>query len=90
MNLIMFIFSDFKDYMYIGAYKARKPVMVLRDPELIKDITVKNFSNFHDNESFVDEKIDPIIAKNPFFLKGSRWKTVRTQVTSNITTGKVI
>lgn len=70
-------------------YRIRSPVLIIRDPELIKDVTVKNFSSFHDNDITIDESIDPMISRNPFFLKGQKWKVVRSQVTASITTGKV-
>lgn len=75
--------------MYVGIYKIRKPAILIRDPELIRDVLVKKFSHFHDNDIEIDENEDPIMAKNPFCLRGHRWKVVRAQVTSNITTGKV-
>lgn len=70
-------------------YRIRTPALIIRDPELIKDVTVRNFSSFHDNDVTIDENVDPIVARNPFFLKGERWKVVRSQVTTSITTGKV-
>lgn len=85
----LIIFSQYEGYKYIGVYKARTPSILLRDPELIKEVLVKNFNSFHDNETYLNEKLDPIVSRNPFFLRGHRWKVVRSQVTSAITTGKV-
>lgn len=75
--------------MYVGIFKIRKPAILVRDPELIKDMLIKNFSHFHDNDIEIDEAEDPIMAKNPFCLRGHKWKVVRGQVSANITTGKV-
>lgn len=73
----------------MGVYKIRKPAVLIRDPELIRDVLVKNFNHFHDNDIEVDEKDDQIMGRNPFCLRGHRWKVVRGQVTACITTGKV-
>lgn len=58
--------------------------------DLVKDVLVKEFSSFHDNDLYVDENIDPYFGKNPFCLKGDKWKTIRTLITSSITHSKAI
>lgn len=68
----------------------RKPTLLIRDINIIRDILVTQFNNFHDNLGTVDEIADPILAKNPFFLKGDRWKVVRNQITPLLTTAKVL
>ncbi|GLV31943.1 Cytochrome P450 28a5 [Carabus blaptoides fortunei] len=83
------MYNNYKGYQYIGFYKFRKPGLLIRDVELIKNLTIKDFSSFHDNDIEGDEELDPIFGKNPFVLKGKRWKVVRSQVTAAITTGKI-
>jgi hypothetical protein len=43
-----------------------------RDPELIKNILVKDFTSFHDNDVQVNIDTDPIFGRNPFVLRGER------------------
>lgn len=45
---------------------------MLRDPELIKELTVKEFDNFTDHRSFTDPDTDPIWGSNLFSLKGKQ------------------
>lgn len=73
----------------MGVFKASKPAVLVRDPDLIKEVLVKSFNSFHDNDFECDEKQEPIFSRNPFCLRGHKWKVVRGQVTANITTGKV-
>lgn len=40
------MYEWFKDERFFGAFRVRAPVLILRDPDLIKDICVKNFSCF--------------------------------------------
>lgn len=61
----------------------------MRDPEIIKDILVKDFNKFHDNALEVDEEISSIFAKNPFILNGEKWKNIRSKLTPCFTSGKV-
>jgi len=59
-------------YKYGGVFNFRKPVLLIRDPEIVKSILVKDFNSFHDNdfESLLD--VDPLLGRNPFFLAGER------------------
>nr|CAD7263340.1 unnamed protein product [Timema shepardi] len=53
-----------------GFFKFRQPCIVLRDPELIKNVIVKDFINFQYNDFQVAIHADPLFGKNPFCLKG--------------------
>lgn len=75
------IFSEYSHLPYIGVYKMRQPALLIRDPDLLKEVFIKEFSSFRDNDFVIDEKVDPMMANNIFSLKGDRWKTVRTQLT---------
>lgn len=66
-----------------------KPVVIIRDPELIKEIAVKHFENFSDHQSFIDEKIDPIFGKNVLSLKGDRWREMRSTLSPSFTSNKM-
>lgn len=46
------------------------PTLVITDPELIKQITVKDFDHFLDHRTFIPEEADPLWGKNLFALKG--------------------
>ncbi|RZC37303.1 p450 domain containing protein, partial [Asbolus verrucosus] len=83
------IYEAYQNASMVGIFRACTPVLLLRDPELIKDVTIKLFRNFHDNDIDVDKKADPLIGRNPFFLKGEEWKMVRAQLTPGFTSGKM-
>ncbi|KMQ85974.1 cytochrome p450 9e2-like protein [Lasius niger] len=65
------------------------PAVFLRDPELIKDVMVKDFDYFHDHRSFVDERLDPIFGKNIFALRGDRWREMRNTLSPSFTANKM-
>ncbi|KAJ3642767.1 hypothetical protein Zmor_025523 [Zophobas morio] len=83
------IYQKFQDSRLVGIFKANTPVLIIRDPELIKDITVKSFQHFHDNDLFLDKNIDPLLGRNPFFLKGEEWRSTRALLTPGFTSGKM-
>jgi hypothetical protein len=73
----------------VGLYRSFTPMLLIRDPELIKEVTTKSFSHFHDNDIDIDKDANLIFAKIPFTLKGEEWKVVRAQLTPCFTSGKV-
>ncbi|GJQ70344.1 hypothetical protein Trydic_g22778 [Trypoxylus dichotomus] len=83
------IYNTDKNARYIGYYKIRKPGLLIRDADIIKDILIKDFHNFERNDVFVDKKSDPIAAGNPFFQYSQEWKTSRSQLSYCFTTGKM-
>ncbi|KAJ8963927.1 hypothetical protein NQ314_005256, partial [Rhamnusium bicolor] len=53
-------------FRYCGIFQLGHPILLIRDPELIKKITVKEFDSFSDHATFFDEEIDPFWGKNLF------------------------
>lgn len=58
----------------VGMYHLNIPVLIVREPELIKEIQVKQFNNFRNNLVGVDADRDPFSAAHPFFAKDDLWK----------------
>lgn len=42
------IYNEYKDARMIGVFSRKTPALVLRDPELIKDVLIKDFTKFAD------------------------------------------
>ena len=60
----------FPDVPAVGYFRFREPALLLRDPELVKAVLVKDFAKFHDNSFEIDIKVDPMFGINPFTTKG--------------------
>lgn len=69
-------------------FKFSEPVLLVRDPDLVKDILIKDFSHFQANDVEVSDK-DVAINKHPFVLSGEAWKVARTQLLQCFTSAKV-
>ncbi|XP_044729768.1 cytochrome P450 9e2-like [Chrysoperla carnea] len=83
------IYTNFNDCKYVGFYLWRKPALVIRDPELIKMVWSKQFSNFYNNAWYLSEKVDPYFSKSPFFENDQKWKELRHQLTPTLSPGRI-
>ena len=73
---------------YGGIYSFTEPRFLLRDPDIIKTILVKDFQSFHDHGLFRDEDLEPL-SGHLFLLAGSRWKNLRAKLTPIFSSGKM-
>ncbi|XP_051157198.1 cytochrome P450 9e2-like [Leptopilina boulardi] len=83
------VYNHFPEAKYTGILQFNIPTLVLRDPELIKDVCIKNFDNFTDHRSFVPEDADPLFGRMVFFLKGTKWREMRQTLTPSFTGSKM-
>jgi cytochrome P450 family 9 len=65
------LYNRLKGHKYGGVYEFLNPVVLLRDPELIKMVTVKDFDYFLDHRNPMDEETEPLFGKALFNLKGN-------------------
>lgn len=72
----------------IGIFSGFKPTLLVRDPELVRAIFIKDFQNFIDRGFLVDEEIDPL-SGNLFSLEGDKWRNLRGKLTPTFTSGKL-
>lgn len=67
----------------------RKPIFLIRDPELIKQMAVKDFDHFLDHRVNLEEDQDPLFGRNLFALKGQRWRDMRSTLSPAFTGSKM-
>jgi len=64
------LYSQLDGHKIGGIFQLMQPVYLVRDPELIKHVTVKDFEHFVDLPFFIPEDIEPILTKSLQALKG--------------------
>lgn len=67
------IYRQLEGLKYGGSFWLFQPQFVIRDPELIKQILVKDFDHFRDRGNVFFDKLDPV-SKNLFSAPGDLWK----------------
>ena len=89
IDVVKDIYNFSPEAKYVGAFQSMSPVIVLRDLDLIKSVTMKNFECFMDHRSIVDEKVDPLFGLNLFQMTGDKWKEARTLLSPAFTASKM-
>ncbi|XP_053969601.1 probable cytochrome P450 6d4 [Anastrepha ludens] len=73
---------------FIGVYLLFRPAVLIRDPELARQILTQDFNSFHDRGIYVDEKRDTLSC-NLFSLRGQSWRSLRQKLTPSFSSGKL-
>nr|AAC33299.1 CYP9 cytochrome P450 [Drosophila mettleri] len=83
------------DSKVFGIFEQRKPLLMIRDPELVKQITIKDFDHFinHRNIFGVDNNdphdMDNLFGSSLFSMRDARWKDMRRPLSPAFTGSKM-
>jgi cytochrome P450 family 9 len=88
-NVINNIYKSHPNNKFLGVFEFRNPLVMIRDPDLIKQITVKDFEHFLDHRVIIDETIEPLFGKNLVSLSGDEWKNMRNILSPAFTGSKI-
>ncbi|XP_071445857.1 probable cytochrome P450 6a14 [Hetaerina americana] len=83
------MYNKLKGYPVGGMFEGRKAKLILIDPEVIKQVMVRDFEYFTDRPSVIMRRQDPHVANLLLSLKGKKWKIVRSLMTPAFTSGKI-
>ncbi|XP_029710534.1 probable cytochrome P450 6d5 [Aedes albopictus] len=82
------LYERTKQWRLLGGYILLRPILLVNDPQLAKDIMVRDFQHFHDRGTHVDEANDPL-SGHLFSLAGEKWKHLRAKLTPTFTSGRL-
>lgn len=84
------IYNAYPDQSVVGMFEVGGgPVYVIRDPDLIKQITIKDFDHFVNHRFQVSEKCDPLLGRTMFVMKDQKWKEMRSTLSPAFTGSKM-
>ncbi|XP_072756853.1 cytochrome P450 6A1-like [Anoplolepis gracilipes] len=81
------VYNKYKDDSMIGIFTSRTPILIIKSPELIKDILIKDFSKFANRGVAFSEKDS--LSQHLFALESKRWRPLRTNLSPVFTSGKL-
>ncbi|NP_001035324.1 cytochrome P450 6AS5 [Apis mellifera] len=82
------IYEKYKNEPMVGLYATRSPFLLLNDPELIKDILIRDFSKFANRGLGVFERTEPL-SPHLLNLEVERWRPLRSRLSPIFTSGKL-
>ncbi|KAJ8720124.1 hypothetical protein PYW07_012167 [Mythimna separata] len=82
------IYEQYPNEKFVGLFKGVRPVLVIRDPDLIKCVLIKDYDCFTDR---CLEKPVQVFNKSIFVMRGDqRWQAMRATLTPILTKSKII
>ncbi|GBP77545.1 Cytochrome P450 9e2, partial [Eumeta japonica] len=82
-------YNSFPNERYVGIFENNSPIILVRDIEIIKQITVDNFHHFVDRRQIFDEDVEPILNNTLVMMKGDRWRHMRATLSPAFTAAKM-
>ncbi|XP_075213388.1 putative cytochrome P450 6a14 [Lycorma delicatula] len=87
VQLLADLYNEYKNEKYFGIFMFHAPVLVIRDPELISQVLIKDFSFFQDRTHKSDES--DLFSSGIQNLTGDKWRVLRHKLTPTFTSGKM-
>ncbi|KAB0793924.1 hypothetical protein PPYR_13544 [Photinus pyralis] len=89
-ELIQQLYNKYSSGRYFGLYNLGSTSLVIRDPELIKKIAVKEFETFPEHKPFIPSDVDPLWSNNLFAMEGGeKWHQLRSTLSPSFTSSKM-
>ncbi|XP_034194616.1 putative cytochrome P450 6a14 isoform X2 [Osmia lignaria lignaria] len=87
-DFLMNLYKKYKNEPMIGIFVKREPILIILDPDIIKDVLIKDFSKFANRDFTIHEIAEPL-SQHLFGLEVERWRPLRTQLSPVFTSGKL-
>ncbi|BET03486.1 cytochrome P450 [Nesidiocoris tenuis] len=81
-------YNQFPNEPCFGVYDFLKPMLVVKDVELVERVLIKDFHHFVDR-GFTPEETSNPLELNLFNMSGKKWKAMRSKFSPMFTTGKL-
>ncbi|KAL6255993.1 hypothetical protein P5V15_013228 [Pogonomyrmex californicus] len=87
-NFYKKIYDRYTKEPMVGLFLRGNPALMLRDPDYIKQVLIKDFAVFSDRDGKVYEKAEPM-SMHLFRLDAARWRPLRIRLSPVFTSGKL-
>ncbi|XP_071540340.1 cytochrome P450 3A41-like isoform X1 [Panulirus ornatus] len=84
------VYTKYGGSTFCGTYEMLKPVLMIGDPDLLKQVLVKDFDHFTDRRTFNLKNENEKVMNDLLTVKtGEDWKNLRAIMTPTFTSGKI-
>ncbi|KAK9499934.1 hypothetical protein O3M35_002869 [Rhynocoris fuscipes] len=81
-------YNYFKGNRYGGLFNFQRPMLFIRDPDLVESVLIKDFTSFYNRNVTGDIKKEPLQA-HLLNLEDQQWKSLRAKLSPTFTSGKL-
>lgn len=74
---------------FFGVFEFFKPVYFIRDLDLIRQLSIKDFESFVNHRVTIDENVDKLFGGALFMLKDQKWRDMRSTLSPAFTGSKM-
>ncbi|XP_059612264.1 probable cytochrome P450 9f2 [Phlebotomus argentipes] len=89
VDIVNDIYNQHPNEKIIGYWDVTQPSIMIKDPDLVKVIAVKEFDHFQDHKSVITEEIDVLFGNSLISLKGQKWRDMRSTLSPAFTGSKM-
>ena len=82
------LYNEFPNEQVTGAYETVQPMYIIRDPEVIKKITIQHFDHFLNHQPGVGES-SKLLGRSLLLRKDQAWKNMRSTLSPAFTGNKM-
>ncbi|XP_076285744.1 cytochrome P450 6a2-like isoform X2 [Lasioglossum baleicum] len=87
-DVVVNLYKKYKHEPVVGLFDGTSPVLVLHDPDIIKNVLIRDFSSFQERPHTVHERTEPL-SPHLVQLDARRWRPIRPKLTPFFTSGKL-
>lgn len=88
-NFIKSLYDEFPGEKASGIWDMRTPFVLVRDLQLLKQLTVKEFDHFTDHRVIFDTEMDSLMGNVLVALTGKKWREMRVTLSPAFTGSKM-
>ncbi|CAB0005804.1 unnamed protein product [Nesidiocoris tenuis] len=85
---VLMAYNMFPKERFFGVYNLWRPVLCLRDPELVERVLINDFSHLY-NRSIAPDAETTAVGEQLASLTDEKWKALRNKLSPTFTTGKI-
>ncbi|CAG5032386.1 unnamed protein product [Parnassius apollo] len=89
INRLTELYQTYPDDAFVGFYELMNPLLIIKDPDLLRKITVKDFEHFVNRRGLGEDLQDPLFGRSLLILKGEEWKAMRSTLSPAFTSSKI-
>ncbi|XP_022830955.1 probable cytochrome P450 9f2 [Spodoptera litura] len=83
------VYTAFPQERYVGFIEGMKPIILVRDPELMKVITIKDFHYFVNRKEMFPKEIEPLLGSSLLNMEGDEWRKMRSRLSGAFSGSKM-